>query len=635
MCGICGYISKKKIDADELVNMTNSMTKRGPDGYGIFQEQMMNYYIGFGHRRLSIFDLTNRGKQPMVSDDGKIVITYNGEIYNFKNIRRELTLKGYVFKSECDTEVILNAYREWGVDSFPKFNGMFAFGILDKDKGRLILCRDRLGVKPLYYYAGTDISVSDFCFASELAAIVRWQNFSKAIDYAALHFFLWNMYIPAPKTIFKDTYKLEPGSYLEISIHTGEKRIYKWWHPYQIYDKGELKLSQQDWLERIESELSDAVKIRLEADVPVGIFLSGGIDSSLVTALACETGKKINTFSIGFNEKDFDEAGYAKEIADILGTNHHNLYCSINDAKNIIKEIPKAYSEPFADNSQIPMLLLSGLTRENVTVSLSGDGGDELFGGYPHVQDSFRWYKKMWLYSVAGDALYKLNSHFDQDGEYSYKAWRYRKLSNISSRKNIRYLDYLTADKLIKSILKDEVHTEIGSLVNDMVNVMESDLPDTDFVSQFLLRDMRYGLPDDMLTKVDRATMYYSLEARTPILDYRIVEDAIRMPVEIKYKDNTLKYVLKELLYRKVPKKVVDRPKQGFGIPINKWLHEEEFFEVFDKYFNPNWIKRQSIFSVSGVYTLEESFKKQHNPILGRIVWTYINFQMWWEEYVA
>ncbi len=628
MCGICGYVSKNFISYETLVSMTDSMVNRGPDGYGIWQEQISDKYVGLGHRRLSIIDLSENGRQPMVSEDDLYSISYNGEIYNFTEIRNELEKTGYHFSSRCDTEVILKAYSEWGTASFDRFNGMFAFAIVDKMRKQLIVCRDRLGVKPLYYAAlGNDI-----VFASDLSAIIRYPEFDPRINTTALHYYLWNMYIPAPLSIYENVHKVNPGEYLEYDISTGSVVTKKWWHPYDIFDQGTLSLSREEWLDKTEDLLADAVKIRMRADVPVGLFLSGGIDSSLVASLACKNEGEVKTFSIGFNEKEYDEGEYAREIASYLGTDHHSMYCSINDAKELIREIPKAYSEPFADNSQIPMLLLSKMTSEHVTVALSGDGGDEMFGGYPNVIDLYLLYRKRHLYTLAGTGLGLAGRLLKRD-MYSYDHWKAAKAKNTGTPKSIRYLDYKTAMELIDSILI--AHGSDDSVSDTLVDEMEYGMPDADFRDQMLLKDIRYGLPDDMLAKVDRATMHYSIEARCPILDFRVVEAAIRMPLDIKYSDGKLKYILKSILEKQIPREMIDRPKRGFGIPINSWLHEESFMDGFKKYIDADFIRGQGLFDPDGMNRLNSAFISKPSPILDRIIWNYVVFQMWWDEYCA
>ncbi|MCR5739233.1 MAG: asparagine synthase (glutamine-hydrolyzing) [Lachnospiraceae bacterium] len=628
MCGICGYVSKNFISYEALVSMTDSMEKRGPDGHGFWQDRIDGKYVGLGHRRLSIFDLSDNGKQPMMSEDERISITYNGEIYNFIEIRKELENIGYRFSSKCDTEVILKAYSEWGTASFARFNGMFAFAILDRSRNMLIICRDRLGVKPLYY----GVSDNGVYFASDMSAIMRYPEFEHRLNTDALHYYLWNMYIPAPLSIFEGVRKVQPGQFIEYDIGDGSLRTETWWHPYDVFARGPLSLSKDDWIGRIEDLLADSVNIRMRADVPVGLFLSGGIDSSLVAAMACKIGGDVKTFSIGFEEKEYDEGGYAREIASYLGTDHQSLYCSINDARELIREIPKAYSEPFADNSQIPMLLLSRMTSDHVTVALSGDGGDEMFGGYPNVLNLFSMYRKRYLYRGAGSVLGLAGKILGKD-MYSYDHWRSAKAKNIRSAKRARHLDYYTAAEIIDTILNN--NDKKSSVVDAMTDEMEYGLPDADFRDQMLLKDIRYGLPDDMLTKVDRATMFCSLEARCPILDYRIVEEAIRMPLDVKYSNGNLKFILKSILEKKIPREMIDRPKRGFGIPINAWLREESFINGFMSFFDGTFIREQGLFNADGMERLMNAFFSNPSPILDRIIWNYVIFQMWWEEYCS
>lgn len=633
MCGICGKIANH-IDKRILEEMTDAMYDRGPNAKGTYIASVAGREVGLGHRRLSIFDTSEGANQPFISDDGKYVVVYNGEIYNFKEIREEL--KGHCFHTSCDTEVLLHAFIEWGIGAVDKFNGMFAFAILDKESEKLILCRDRLGVKPLYYSLQGD----EFFFASDLAALLKDPTYDKYISKKALHYYLWNMCIPAPFSIFENTYKLGTGEYLELDLKELKYEKKKFWDIYIETAKAtKSKQNEEDILSETEKYLIEAVKMRLEADVPVGVFLSGGIDSSLVTAIASKLrGGDIDTFSIGFNEKEFDEAGYAEDIAKHLGTRHHSLYCSIEDAKDLIWEIPKAYSEPFADNSQIPMMLLSKLTRDNVTVALSGDGGDEFFLGYPTVIRNADLYGNRAINRVISAVTAPVSSAL-KGAIYSHKAWKVNKLRNATDAEKIINLDYYTAEKLIDSVLmSDSVSEEKltqSSEFSDLNGLYSNCSNRVDFIDAQMLHDMTLGLEGDMLAKVDRATMHYSLEARCPLLDYHVVEESFKIPFDLKYKDKSLKYVLKSILYKYVPKELVDRPKQGFGIPINKWLHEPEFMNGFENYFTKDFLEKQGVFSYEGICSFKEAFNRNAGPMVDRIMWTYLVFQMWWEEYIG
>ena len=635
MCGICGVISKK-VNKNVLDDMTDAMQERGPNARGVYVASVCNREVGLGHRRLSIFDTSSAANQPFFSYDGRYVVVFNGEIYNFKEIRDELIKvdgNRYTYRTNCDTEVLLNAYIRWGKEAFPKFNGMFAFAILDNIEGTLVLGRDRMGVKPLYYSQ----QGGDFFFASDLAALMVNPDFVREIDSTSLHYYLWNMCIPAPNTIFKNTYKLDAGEYLEIDIASMKVLKNKWWDIRDVYliNERAAKCDDSDYyLDLIEKDITKAVSLRLEADVPVGVFLSGGIDSSLVTAIASKLHNgDVDTFSIGFNEAEYNEAGYAEEIAKHLGTKHHSLYCSIKEARNLIREIPKAYSEPFADNSQIPMMLLSKLTHDNVTVALSGDGGDEFFLGYPNVISNAELYKHKNINELFRVLTAPVSNYLEKD-IFSHKTWKINKLRNATGANSIINLDYITANVLVNSVLRDELRNNRDSWF--AFGIVDEDTNGTEeFIKKHMLRDMTLGLEGDMLAKVDRATMHYSLEARCPLLDYHVIEDSFKIPLDVKYRDKTLKFVLKNLLYRYVPRELVNRPKQGFGIPINKWLHEKTFMDGFEKYFESEYLEEQGIFSIEGILKFKDAFDKNVGPMVDRVMWTYIVFQMWWEEYMV
>lgn len=381
MCGICGYISRKRIGIQTLEKMNDSMLHRGPDDSGAVQlEASDGYTVGMGHRRLAIMDLSSMGHQPMFSLDNNVCIVYNGEIYNFCELKIELQLRGYNFISQCDTEVVIAAYQEWGIDCFERFNGMFAIAIWDQKKEKLILARDRMGKKPLYYFINDR---GDFVWASELKPIMAFPDFKRNIRTELIASYLCRNYIKAPDTIFENTYKLEPGQY--IVWYKGEISKFYYWCVVEKYQmlKNSRKMDFNVAKDELRRLLLDSVNKRMLADVPVGVFLSGGIDSTLVASIAqVERKERVRTFTIGFNEKEQNEAAYAKQIARYLGTDHTEFYLEQNDLLSLIDQIPIYYDEPFADSSQIPSMLVAELAKEKVSVVLSGDGGDELFCGY-------------------------------------------------------------------------------------------------------------------------------------------------------------------------------------------------------------------------------------------------------------
>jgi len=378
MCGVVGFIDfKKKTDEEILKKMTDVIHHRGPDDSGYCYMMKSMAAVGFGHRRLSILDLSKHGHQPMSFD--VLTIVYNGEVYNFQEIKKELESDGMSFDSNSDTEVILKSFSKWGVKAVDKFVGMFAFSIFDQSTNKCYIFRDRSGVKPLYYYKKDGL----FLFGSELKSFHEHPNFKKEINFDALAQFLQYGYILQPNSIFKDTYKLKAGHYLEISLDKNRIEEKKYWDVYDFYTKPKLDIGENETIRECENILKKAFNYRMVSDVPVGIFLSGGYDSSIVTALIqANSSSKINTFTIGFHEKGYDEAPYAKKVADYLGTNHTEYYCTQDDAKDILPKLVDIYDEPFGDNSTIPTILVSQLAKKDVSVALSADGGDEIFAGY-------------------------------------------------------------------------------------------------------------------------------------------------------------------------------------------------------------------------------------------------------------
>lgn len=574
MCGIAGFIDfKKRLNEEKLRNVTKSMTDsiqhRGPDDEGIWVEPEHN--IALGHRRLSIFDLSPLGHQPYLSDDNNHILIYNGEVYNFKDIQQELREDGISFKSQSDTEVLLKALIHWGMDkTLPKLNGMFAFGFYDKPKNDFYLVRDRMGVKPLYWSLDNDV----LGFASELKALKFLPDFQKNLNVGALYNYFRLGFIPAPLSIYQNTYKLEPGHYLKIALQTHDIQHHKYWHIPKI----DMPEKQDDILQGLDQLMLDAVKIRMFSDVPIGALLSGGIDSSLITAMMQKKSTKpIKTFSIGFTNAEHNEAPFAEKIASFLGTDHQSLYVDPKDGLALIPNLYSVYDEPFGDSSSIPTLLLSKLTRQHVTVALSGDGGDELFLGYNRYPILER-FKKFWHYApkikkaMLSPLLLLSPDHYD----------------NILK---------LLPSKIRPKMIGDKIHKFSNSLVQSNIDDLYAHLfgqwSDTDAlmskgkkldlipsnaqncVESVQSLDFRYYLPDDILTKVDRASMAYALEARNPFLDYRVVSYSKSMPYDMKLNNYTPKWALRTLLKSYIPKDLYDRPKSGFAIPLKSWLKSE------------------------------------------------------------
>ena len=521
MCGICGFISIRSEKKDTLIKMNNTLTHRGPDDHGEEIYQLRNgRVVGFGQRRLSIMDLSPKGHQPMHSTNGRISVIFNGEIYNHQELRNEIS--DYSFFSDCDTEVIIAAYLKWGIDFVHKINGMFAIALLDRENDTVYLIRDRIGKKPLYYYKDGGGNV---VFGSELKAVLCSALFKREINLDVIGRFLYRNYIISPDTIYNNTYKLEPGAIMEIS---GDFiKNYKYWDIASKYNdlKNNYTLSYEDAKEELKGLLRNAIAKRMIADVPVGAFLSGGYDSSLVCAIAQELSReRIKTFAIGFYEKKFDEAVYAKQIAQALGTDHEELYIDEQDMLNVLESIPYYYDEPFADSSQIPTMLVSELAKEKVSVVLSGDGGDELFGGY----NIYTILQQAQEKRIPGRVLYEIGKlpGVQQTALWKRRSIVYRILSdhnNPEARTQGGVNSYFDA---INNIMRQEV--------NNFYYEFESKYQEDRWALTRMLLDMESYLPDDILAKVDRASMRYALECRCPILDKAVIEYSYQLPLDFK-----------------------------------------------------------------------------------------------------
>lgn len=617
MCGICGYLTKKEYNEQILVDMNNTMFHRGPDDSGIYQTTMKcGYFLGMAHRRLSILDLSEMGHQPMFNDDKSICIVYNGEVYNFLELKEKLQERGFIFRSSCDTEVLLVAYEVYGISFLNLLNGMFAIAIYDRRDDKVILARDRIGKKPLYYYVNNN---GELIFGSELKPLLKHPDFRKEIRTDVISRYLCYKYICAPDTIFVNTYKVMPGEYIVWQDGKLEKSLY--WDiidRYQICSKEKID-NYDEAKESLKSLLKDSVEKRLIADVETGTFLSGGIDSTLITALAQQIVKKpVKTFTIGFETKKENEAVYAKEVAQYLGTEHTELYLTEKELFKEIENLPKYYDEPFADSSQIPTMLISKLAKQDATVILSGDGGDELFCGY---------------------TLY----------DWTYFA---QKLDNLAGVTNCLLQPIRVVDKLpdkMRALLENrnkdtkvQLFTDIRqNHTRDMVLAeslpekyrREVDVPIKDWQIKRQLLDMMTDLPGDILAKVDRGAMKYSLEVRCPILDYRVMELAFRIPQKFKYQYFDKKHILKDITYDMVPRKLLDRPKQGFGVPLADWMRTKLHKQLL-RYANKDILKKQGIFNADKIHEFIEYLGKSNKSLYNSVLWSFYVFQMWYQEYV-
>lgn len=620
MCGIFGFVDAQRVTSEEdLVRLTDLIDYRGPDDAGYEFTALEEFNLGLGHRRLSILDLSARGHQPMHFEH--LTTVYNGEIYNFKEVRAELEQVGCDFNTTSDTEVLLKAIHKWGLqDAVNKFNGMFAIALFDRKEQSLYLVRDRIGVKPLYFY--TDEST--LVFSSELKPIIQYPGFKKEIDSHALNMFLFHGYITSPRSIFKDVHKLEPGSWLKYKNGRIEQKAY--WALSDKFAERKVKngLSEEDAIEEVDEILTKAIGYRMISDVPIGSFLSGGYDSSIVSAIMQKQSETpIKTFTIGFHEHEYNEADDAKRIADYLKTDHYEKYLSIDDAKELIVTIPDHYDEPFADSSQLPMLLLSKFAKEHVSVVLSGDGGDEIYCGYQSYANLLNRKKFENISKVLNYSPLKL-----APGILSKFGRKYLKLLYLNDQQSIINSEYKNATYYLNGLTKtngyklDSKYFE-KSVMSD--NIQEANM----------LLDMITYLPDDIMAKVDRATMSVSLEAREPLLDFRFLENSLTHPHSLKYKNGSKKYLLKQLAHKYIPSELLDRPKKGFSIPIYHWLKGDLSF-LCDKYLALSFIEDQGIFDYKKINDIRSRFLNEppSEQFFARMIWNIIVFQMWWEKYM-
>ncbi|WP_264082499.1 asparagine synthase (glutamine-hydrolyzing) [Nostoc sp. CENA543] len=576
------------MSADEIgnivENMCQSLIHRGPDDSGIWIDGEVG--IAIGHRRLSIVDLSPEGHQPMISFDGRYVIVFNGEIYNFLELKKQLQQLGYKFRGHSDTEVMLSSFCEWGVlEATKRFNGMFAFALWDRQEQVLHLGRDRLGEKPLYYgWCG-----NTFMFASELKALKAHPHFQAEINRDALALFLRFSYIPTPYSIYQGIYKLPPATLLSCHEKTSNSQPIPYWSAKTVVESGVASPfpgSEAEAIVHLEALLKDAVKMRMLADVPLGAFLSGGVDSSTIVALMqVQSPQPVKTFSIGFHEQDYNEAQYAKTIAQHLGTDHTEFYVTSQEALAVIPKLPNLYDEPFADASQLPTFLVSQLARNHVTVTLSGDGGDELFAGYnSYVWGRSIWQKIGWIPKTVRHSLAKaLTSVSPQTWNRGFAAvdailpaklklaGSGDKLHKLASILGVPHPDAMYANLVSHWPAPEAV--VIGSCeLSTVLNNPKLWANLSDFTERMMYWDLISYLPDDILVKVDRASMGVSLESRVPYLDHRVVEFAWQIPLSMKIRSHQGKWLLRQVLYKYVPQALIERPKMGFDMPIDSWL---------------------------------------------------------------
>jgi asparagine synthase (glutamine-hydrolysing) len=581
MCGICGVLAPPPVSGllASVRAMADTLAHRGPDGEGYWTDAAAG--VGLGHRRLAIIDLTPGGRQPMRSTAGRFAITYNGEIYNYRDLRRDLTGAGTRFRTQSDTEVLLEACARWGVEvAASRLIGIFAFALWDAEERTLYLVRDQFGVKPVYW---TRLK-SAFVFGSELRALAAHGAWAPKVDRDALAAFLRHGYVPAPKTIYEDVFKLPPGSILVV--RAGEvPEVKRYWDARATAIDGIAKaeaLGDSDAVGRLDGLLTSAIERQMISDVPLGAFLSGGIDSSTVVALMqARSAKPIKTFTIGFHEDGYNEADHARAVARHLGTDHTDLYVTAEQALSLVPSIADWFDEPFADASQIPTFLVAQLARRQVTVALSGDGGDEVFAGYNRYSFAdawWRWLRRLrpQLRPIAARALRAVSpSAWNRLFSPIPTIWRPRMIGD----KLHKVADLLTVDdanaayRRLVSQWNDPERVAVGGRETKGLLWDESvadDIPN--FIERMQFLDTVTYLPDDILTKVDRASMAVSLEARVPLLDPDVFRFAWTLPLRMRMRGGQGKWLLRQVLYRHVPPRLVNRPKMGFAVPIDRWL---------------------------------------------------------------
>ncbi|MCE2929661.1 MAG: asparagine synthase (glutamine-hydrolyzing) [Candidatus Caenarcaniphilales bacterium] len=631
MCGFVGFssFSHSSYSREEVLKlMNNSIIHRGPDDEGYFQNQQIN----FGFRRLSIVGLST-GHQPMLSQDQKQIIVFNGEIYNYKELKSNLEKQGFEFRTDSDTEVVLHLYKKYGKEFLKYLNGMFAIALWDCDTQELIIARDRMGEKPLFY----QIVNGDVIFASELKAMTKHPLVAKNISISGLNKFLTYEYVPSPFTILDQVYKVEAGEYIVITANNIKKSFY-WQHPNNYADGSSISNENQA-MEDIESLLENSIQLRLQADVPVGVLLSGGIDSSLVTAIAAKvknSSDRIKSFSIYFNEDSYDESAYIKKIVQQFDLEHYHQTVSAKDMLSLVPKLGAVMDEPMADASIVPTYFLSKLTSSKVKTVMGGDGADEMFAGYPTYTAN----KLVQLYNVIPyelrTPLTQLASNFvpisNNNVALDFKLKQFFRGAGVASE--IRFFRWMGGflDSEKKSILNHDIASQLlGQFTYEDINRYLSRTNIHNETDRLLYLSQKLYLLDDILVKSDRASMQNSLEIRAPFLDHRLVEYVTLLPDRFKLKTLKTKYILKKLALKHLPNEIVNRPKKGFGIPITQWLREELKEPMLDL-LSEQRLKQQGIFEYSAVKKLIDDHLqlKTNNR---KLLWTLLSLQLWMDEF--
>lgn len=649
MCGLTGFVTAKDAPDEWLrtsvQKMSATLRHRGPDDDGTYVEPSSGLALGF--RRLAILDLSPAGSQPMHSPSGRYVTVFNGEVYNFRELRSRLSKAGIEFHSECDTEVVLAAIDRWGLrESLQRFVGMFAMAVWDREEKKLILARDRLGIKPLFVYEGG----RSVAFASELKALCRAPGFRRQLDHNALALYLRYLYVPAPETIYQSTVKVPPGHTLTVS--TPPKSDLPDPEPYWSLDEvvrrgrgNRFQGSPHEAAERLGELLDESVRQRLVADVPVGALLSGGIDSSaIVAAMQKISAQPVKTFTVSFDRAKHDESDAARAVAEHLGTEHTELEVGGRDAQELVPRLPEMFDEPHANPAQVPTYLVCELAKHHVTVGLAGDGGDEIFGGYNRYR-----YGALILPRAAHVPRPLRRGGAAVIGAISTENWEsvYRKVgallpSSIRHRlpgSKIRKIgDILTFDdvpamyrSLLSACGKPDNLLLKGTEPSGLGSALPSERLVPNLLERMMLADQRHYLPDDLLAKIDRASMATSLEVRVPLLDHRIVEFSWRLPPEMKIRDGVTKWVLKKHLGERVPRHLWDRPKVGFTVPLNSWL-KGPLRDWAEDLIDTGRLRQEGVFQPQSVQSMWQSFREGETH-LARGLWAILIFQAWQEKW--
>ncbi|MFL5729908.1 MAG: asparagine synthase (glutamine-hydrolyzing) [Cytophagaceae bacterium] len=618
MCGIAGYINST-LTRNEFTKALNCLSHRGPDSDGYFFDEI----VGLGHKRLSIIDLSPAGSQPYRFEN--LVLVFNGELYNYKEVRDILIQDGYTFTSGSDTEVLIKAFHKWREKAVDRFIGMFAFAVYDQQSGEMYLFRDRVGVKPLYYSLSNGL-----IFGSELKVFKKIQ-ISLSIDRDAVYQYFRFGYITNDNSIFSEVKKLLPGHYLKYK--NGESDIRQYWNPEIKRSPG---LNEGIVEEQLEELLTSCFRYRMVSDVPVGVFLSGGIDSSLVASILQKSYGNVNTFTIGFDQLAFNEAPYAKKVAEHLGTNHHEKILNGKSAKDLLYNFYDIYDEPFSDSSGIPTALVSSIAKANgVKVVLSADGGDELFCGYTHYQKIQKYIGRFYAPHSRKNKIqdYLINK--------LHASGIFRNFFPLNlEHKLLTYQDLILSKDIVgfyENYISNQAEKELETLTGK--GTFKSSRYEYhgqgNASEQMMYWDLLHYLPDDLLVKVDRATMYHSIEGREPFLDHRLIEYSLGLPFEYKFREGKNKYILKKILSRHIPEELFERPKKGFSIPIFQWF-SNDLFVLFQEYLSREKLNATGIFNTGEVLREYEKFKfykarkKEYNI---EKMWRILSFMMWWEKW--